>query len=1027
MSDNATSSSDEESESTSSNSDGGRKPRYGEISAESSGKSTSAKVVPEENPLRHSRTNELTVATAKPASNDSKQDGRKNATLHESAGREKTLDVTGLSREQPVDERSIADVTRNPESKDATSSKLPEESSVDREDKRNVTANTEEEIMTVKSIGDSSPATPRPTSSENVVKPDEKRDKIVKTDYKEVVSKVESKKDKSTSLADSKDREDVDDRKLDRKLGNDRDSKKDAAVFGTTASEAHDLAKIDERGHEGTISLINDTNVNYATSTAGKERGVGAGKRPNDRANGTREKGDPKEEVEVVRNVTYQPTLKIVAVANDSAENESRLVDELNRSQKGAVHIARQDEEDEDRSESTAISSAADAIVASTGGAEERKSIGEPESQVKLPETTTRNARPEEQQQISSTPEVIPSPIPQGRTIGFSGVNEFPSAEVKPTASTTRVDDGGLGGVIPSSRKNSTSSEKIDAKPYPYLKSSGAPFRTTTTVTSSKPKNGDVTERTHENAIGREESEKKFVVTEPSVVVENSIQQRKSSRAKSANGNSTTENPDLASVIPITSSRDIGPTNETLSAGSDDGAKASANHAKGSNENDVPNAKEEESAAVVAGRDEGYDVTGNAITEVSSAANGASERSDDPDDPKSRSDAAPPTRTPSTSRPAETSGASSPKASSPDADIQTEPEEAMMIRSTFTVTESTMVPTDRDVATEANKSATSTAAEIGATVVRENSTESPLPGGANVATQSSLYTNRTGESPHTALNPNESSIPTTTPVEFEFVGLTEVAGSSPLASNATERNVLDRRTTPRSGTTAIRDSSANSTQGTIVASRLPEEESTVLPSTTTENAGTAATDRATITTKDDAEATEVGDPPVTRPTHAEEQSNRTEFTRHDEEVTASVIEFTSAITGVTENPAESSEYPRTSDDANVTSGTSVPDATEPPIPNSRVTIPYATNATAKGPSITFPGTSIPEPRVPWSTPGFTESPEEETTDGAPQTLSPDEITLLVKIVIEGTLHEVCPRLQDLRSALADILTKGMDR
>ncbi|XP_043497578.1 serine-rich adhesin for platelets [Polistes fuscatus] len=43
------------------------------------------------------------------------------------------------------------------------------------------------------------------------------------------------------------------------------------------------------------------------------------------------------------------------------------------------------------------------------------------------------------------------------------------------------------------------------------------------------------------------------------------------------------------------------------------------------------------------------------------------------------------------------------------------------------------------------------------------------------------------------------------------------------------------------------------------------------------------------------------------------------------------------------------------------------------------------------------------------------------------TLPPDEITSLVRIVLEGTKQDVCPRLEELRQFLANILSNGLDK
>ncbi|XP_011866043.1 PREDICTED: mucin-16 isoform X2 [Vollenhovia emeryi] len=969
--------------------DGGRKPRYGEI-AESTGKSTSTKVISEDL-LRLSRKNQLTAATAKLSLNDSKQDGKdlEDGAVQESSNREKVSNATKMSpsaKEKSVDEKLIGNAMETSESKE-----VGKEPFVKNEDENNVAA-SKQEIPTVKPIRDFFSTTPKSTT-EGTVRPDEKKDKIIKLD-REVVSR----KDKNTILTDLK--EEVEDQTTearDRELamvrsGSSPGFKKSANDLGTTASEALDLEKLDEKGHEETVSLVNDTYVNYnnfyKTATE-KDPRAGAGNHSID-VNESREKGDPKEEVEIVRNVTHLPAQRIVSTANDTVRNDSH-VNEL--SNQAAAYTKNGETSAKDESHRERSANPSNVTAKNADGVEDWKSIGEPESQVKLPETMTQSVRPEER--TSSAFETTPSLVPQGRTIGFSGVNEFPNIEMKSTAST-RPDAGS-----PDTQSPRNGTEKRDQRPYPYLKSSREPLQVVTEASLKlKKESGDVTEETsaYENTIGRGESEKKLVVTEPSVVIENSIQQHKSNR-KSANESMNSTTKSLSSLTPATAtptvSADAGPTNETIPEGFNGSAKAS--EIKRSKSNDKPGAKEEEKVSV--GRDEGYDVTGNGITEVSLTPDGKEVKSHSSEATES-----------STSHSTETNTS---RAASLNTDVQMEPEEAMMIRSTFVVTESTStVPLDRDATTETNRSKTSTtsAAEINtiAAMVVENVTESAPR--TSVTLRSTSSVNQTTESPSVTLNPDESSIPTTTSIEFEFVSLTEAVSSG---ANATERSVegrtLEAQTMPSRATTISDPSVSNSTEHVFTATK--PEEFTELPVTTED--GTPTTD-VSDTHRVDNETTR--GPQDTRTT-SEGLSNRTELARN--EVTVSVIDLTSATvvevsgaSGVTEDPLKDSSF-----NASITE-THAAGATELP-PD--ISVRTTTNVT-KSPS----ATSTSEPMVPWSTAGFTESPEEEITEGT-QSLSPDEITSLVKIVIEGTLHEICPRLPDLKKALADVLRDGLDK
>jgi len=968
-------------------SDGNRKPRYGEIAVESSGKSTSTKVISEDL-LRLSSKNELIAATVKPAFNDSKQDNKnlQNTSLQESFSHEKISDTTKTmspnTKEKIINEKLIVMDTLE-------SQEIGKESS-DKYEEKNITVD-EQEISTVKSIGDFFSTTSKSTP-EDAIKFDEKKDKVIKLDHEEIVLE----KDKNTISSDLK-KENRTMETRDRELTTVRSEnspgfKKRANYVGTMASEVLDLEKIDDKGHDKTVSLVNDTYVNYNNfyKTATEKNPKASPGNHSIDVNESREKGDPKKEVEIVKNVTYLPGVLKIVTANDTAKNDSH-VNELSN-QEPTTYVKKKGEtsaKDENHSEQSVDFSISN-VTKSVDDTEEWKSIGEPESQVKLPDTTTQSVQLEER----TSPVSETTLVPQGRTIGFSGINEFANIEMKTTASM-KIDGGSS---ITQSLQDST--EKMEQRPYPYLKSSGESFQAITETSSKfKKKGSDVTEETYENTIGRGESEKKLIVTEPSVVIENSIQQHKSNK-KNESTSSTTKS--LSSLIPVTTipivSITVGPTNETFPKGFNDSAKAAEIKHSKLNENDTPDVKEEEKI----GKDEGYDVTGNGITEVSLT----------PDDKEVKSHSSEATEL-STLRSAETNTS---KTVPLNTDVQMEPEEAMMIHSTFVVTESTsVVPLDKDSlpTTEANKSKTSmtSGAEVNtiATMLLENSTKLTPKTNVTMRPLSANHTESPSSNPAT-LNPDESSIPTTTSIEFEFVSLTEAISSGSNATESNEGRTFEEQTMP-SKTTIENPSVTNSTENAVTA--MKPEEFTELPVTTED--GTSTTDQVLDMHRVDNETTR--GPPVTQAT-SENQSNHTKFTRH--EVTVSVIDFTSyainatGASGVTEDPSESKD---SSFDANITE-TSAPGATELP---SNTSVRTTTNVT-KGPSTT----STLEPVVLWSTAGFTESPEEKTTESI-QTLSPEEITVLVKVIIEGTLHEICLRLQDLRKLLADFLKDGLGK
>ncbi|XP_011253586.1 uncharacterized protein LOC105249654 [Camponotus floridanus] len=984
--------SNDESEDSSS-SDGNKKSRYEEVATDSSGKSTSTKVISED-ALKLSSTNELIVTTTKLAFNDSKQDSKENS---------ENVTLQEFSNHKGIPDATISPSTEGKIIGEKLSANLTKTSV----EERNVTAN-KQETTTVKSTGEDFSLMYLKSLTESI-RFDEKKDKVIKSD-KEIVSKGDSRKNKDIISADLKieDHElESHDRELTTKSGiqykDFSAAKKNANDLGTTASEVLDLEKIDEKEHEEAISLINDTDVNYNhVYKTLSEKDLKANSDNHSIATESHGKNDLKEEVEVVKNVSHQPTLRIVSTTNDTAQNDSHFNGLDN--QEAAVYIKREEEtgagnENHHEQNSPAINT----TIESTDGAEERKSIGKPESQVKLPETTTQSIQLTGH--VSFIGETVSSPVPQGRTIGFSRINEFSSIEVKST-DPTKIDEAVEASSVTQSLYNSSSTERIDQKPYPYLKSSRESLQMTTEA-NSKLENEGVTEETsaYENTIGRGESEKKFVITEPSVVIENSILQQQKLDKKNINRSAnSTETLSSVTAIPIVSAI-VGPTNETFSERFNNSiSKGEKVTSSGPNDNDVSDVKEKATAI----RGEGYDVTGNVITEVSLT----------PDSKEVKTHSG---ETTESSTLGSTKMSSTSKTIPLDTDIQMEPEEAMMIRSTFVVTESTMVPLDKDVTTEANKSTSSMASEVEisttvVTTVPENFTESTTK--ANVTflpPQSSSNVNQTSES--TTLNPDNLRIPTTTPVELEFVSLTEAVSS---ANNTIERN-LEGRTfeehTMPSNTTTIRDLSNNSTDETVTTTK--SEESSELPMTTED---TSTTEQVSIVQSNN-ETVKVRDSPVVPVTHSafEDQGNRTESTKYPEVTVIDLMSATAGAdiagtSGVTEDPSESKD---SSFDTNVTE-TSAPGTVELPS-NSGVT----TNAT-KGPSVPFAASTV-ETRstVPWSTSSTENVPDEETTENI-QILSSDEITSLVKIVIEGTLREVCPRLPDLKQALANVLTKGMD-
>ncbi|KAG7188946.1 hypothetical protein KM043_008546 [Ampulex compressa] len=812
---------------------------------------------------------------------------------------------------------------------------------------------------------------------------------------------------------------------------------------GSRNSEARDLVKVERKEDGEVISLINDTNVNYShyyrTLAEAGNQSSSSGSQGNlisEDADVSHRTENPKEEVEVVENVTRAPLERIQQEENPLAKKEPSGKDERS---------ARGNETSADNQES--------------GSKDDGLGIGKDENDTRVTLTPKSSSEKPSSEVRTSTLDGNASLVPRGRTISFSGANDFPTLEAKTTAASKQLSIGHE--KDPNLAKKNTSVERtIDQKPYPYLRST----KETSSESSSKAirdHRAETTEETSafENTIGREQSDRKFVVTEPSVVIENSIQQfRTTFDEKSGNdstSNSTTESHSTAAVttIALALSRDVRPTNESLME------RPRATEAVTLEANVESTSKESEKTSEGGGRvetitekDESFDVTGNGITEISL-------RPEIPvskEPPRDTSTRSPSNHTLGTTASNDALGNKTESKAAPNLDVQTDAEESLLIRSTLNATElSTEYPLTKENFTESVKQTVTPGTTLNSTMESSsivpstnpvNSTEgtstpktttSPSTALANSTEENSTINvtlgslgtqgyNGTNEIPggESTLNPDEVSPPTTTNVEYVFVGLTETTQPSNRTSTerATEESTLQDTTEVASITTTLVSTASESTTRQYSTEDYPgtstmnPEGITEVPSTSIE-ADTTEPEASMSTTL---EGEEVGS--TSGPTIKEDVTSRSTIANDPE---AGSTDGISRITIDTSTPREevSTKVESTTRRANFAGN-----ATEV---STRATVDHSTSTSKESftqQTENFVGSNTPKPRIiessTWSSQG---TPSTERTSDVTQTLSPDEITSLVRIVLKGSLQEVCPHQQALRQALADMLRDGVNK
>ncbi|CAL7950322.1 unnamed protein product [Xylocopa violacea] len=770
-------------------------------------------------------------------------------------------------------------------------------------------------------------------------------------------------------------------------------------------SEVPDLKGADEdKPDDGSISLINDTYVNYShhykTSTesdpeGGRSRALENATNFISEESAVTHESDPKEEVEVVGNVTNPATQRIAErQSQNSTPKDAGLANELSQgSNRDADSLRDPAKADE----------AGHAI-------QTREELNDSDRQQLVPTATEKMIRGETSARPGSS-----SPVPRGRTIAFSGVNEFPNTEVKPTIAS-KLD-------VSFSKKNVTD-RLVEQRPYPYVKSVTEQLQNSSNQVDATTEEASA----FENTIGKGQSEEKFIVTEASDVLENSIQQFKPTYyGKASNDSSATSSTEVRSSVPMTTASlirlgEAQPTNQTvIDKSSDPKGIPEPEKKSGGAGNDVPRWNESREPISETGN---FDVTGNGITEVSLKPDATLQEI------ASRS-----TTTPLTTDTLEPK--TNPETLSK-ADVQTHAEGSLLLRSTLNATElSTEYSlikgnfSDKDASTSTPPSPpdASTAKEIENTTLLptttvvaiektfvENITESPV----------AIDANRTNEMPSSvsATSSSAESLTTTTSIEYEFVGLSE--STTFLSRNATEEAPEGREMPTETTTVAItvHDLSAKnvSNETTTTSDELTTDQ-TEATNVDDRASSVPLTDQTIVPTSTQIPTTRPRDEIATQSSAIQAETDRSSSREDDVEKTTTVTSSwstTSEEDTVTTIRTEQT-IAAAPKDSHLTAN-----VTETPLELTSISNVNATDATQVATSdLSVP--TVPQPRIPVSS--STSSP---TASGVPPRRTDDtkmasnkEPDALVRIDMEGSWYDVCPKRDKLKVTLAEILSSGM--
>lgn len=768
-------------------------------------------------------------------------------------------------------------------------------------------------------------------------------------------------------------------------------------------SEVPDLKEADEKKEEDvSVSLINDTYVNYShrskisteksveTDTADKWTSLeNATNFITEEIPVTHESRHPKEEVEVVGNVT-QPVIQrfIDRQSQNLTSKDADLANELNRTSNRDKDFLR------------------DSANANETSHEKQQEIEE-RDQEKLARLTTERTSEE-----SSTVQGISSPVPRGRTIAFE------------SASSKRT-------IV--AKKNATD-RFVDQKPYPYTKSPKESLRNASNQLDVTTEEASALE----NTIGKGQSEEKFVVTEGSDVLENSIQQFKPTYyGKVSNESSTISSTEVRPSVQITTAplvrlEETRPTNQTVVEKSSEQKGIDESGEKSTSAgNDVSRWAESRETSGMGN----VDVTGNGITEVSVKPESGDKRTYEASLQEITVRTTP---TPLTTEPVEPQ---TDLEMLSNADLQTNIAGSLLIRSTLNATElSTEYPlikgnfsderlpifptTPTDTSTV--KVATDSVTVLPTTTIEETSvgnvTEPPTVSDAN-------GTNEIPSGVSGTLSPEETFVPTTTNVEFEFVGLSD--STTFLWRNATEeppkgrdlpnetsvvptvKDLLEKNT-PNEGTTTVSNESTTENTSSISETEIPATSNPM-------------TDQTIVPTSIPSQTVQSKDEFTTRPSFADEETDSSSTSLDEVEKTIDVTDSWSTTSE--ENVATTTIRTEQTISKDSKDSYFMANVTESPVEFTSIPNVYTTDATRVTTSSPFVPIGL-EPRTPVSSstsPATVSNIPSVTAHDATVLPDQEEITSLVRIDVEGTWFDVCPQMDKLRHTLAIILTSGMEK
>ncbi|XP_012274344.1 uncharacterized protein LOC105696456 [Orussus abietinus] len=806
-----------------------------------------------------------------------------------------------------------------------------------------------------------------------------------------------------------------------------------------------------EKADRNAVSLVNDTLVNYNSQESDHGGSENSTKGPGgeDEAKDVNKVYDPKKEFEVVANASLPSTLRFVAKNLDNVTEE----DAKSNSSRGVDSTLNGDE--------------------SSNRADLEQEVGNLDISGKEVEGADKKV---DEKALGS----VPKDAPKGRTISFSAGNEY--LEGKTTPSRKDADRNAEEATDKSFPKKTILPEKTaEQKPYPYVKfPAQSPTTQPTTLPRMEPvvnpiqevKQDPVVEESteeasaFENTIGRQSSDEKFVVTEPSVVLENSIQQMKPASSKRSGNlsrfqDSTLNATSTTSVFVATTPGSLveqTASDEAASSGTGVGSTASSGSdglevtAGGNDVGRRSDDKTEETSHI--------DVTGNGITEESASTSSTDPRgtkslpgengnstegpSKEVDTARATSNVTPETSLKnasesnaeesglSVSLPGTTSsenlttlGATSERSTVPEEEIQKSQEKEQSDGTDSPGTKedeesstlaSTTVEYEFVALTEANpRNSISTSGNEDPGIDAKNSTvanEGEKPSDAILENGSSAASS---ENPSPSMNSSESSLVTG---ELQPDGTNDVTGTGNSTLKSQEEGALGDET---SFTRGVLSYSENETSDVGAANFSSFGPSSSNFGTTASSLNVNSSGSSTPRMSGTSEVTDFSTLPNFSNSSSSSESlpvgNSSSAVVVGNATSSSIVpEDTMGSSSATTEMSSSRRNDFTSGgNATVLSGSSTSTTTTTAGPSSSPTSPTAPTSLDNVDDRTRPDNSQ----------GI-----EIVTKGNDERIYPagnGDAPFFVRIVLEGTWADVCPQLPALRKSLAELLTSGMEK